>query len=135
SKAICLDTVQYLSIYMEERTIKLEEIEVKARVYTDTLAIDTEQMNLSKSSTLRDILDRTDGMIVSKDGGISYQGKQINKVLINGKEVFINQNKVALDNLNYEIMENVQVINNYKDKFTLDFNNIKDPVININTKP
>lgn len=135
SKPVRLDTVQQLSIYMEKSSIRLEEIEVKARVYTDTLAINTEQMNLSKNSTLRDILDRTDGMIVSKDGGISYQGKQINKVLINGKEVFINQNKVALDNLNYEIMENVQVINNYKDKFTLDFNNIKDPVININTKP
>jgi len=134
-KAVSLDTVRHLSIQMEASTIQLEEIKVKVRAYTDTLAIDTEQMNLSKNSTLRDILNKTDGLIVSEEGGISYQGKQINKILINGKEVFINQNKVALDNLKHEIMEKVQVINNHKDKFTLDFNNIKDPVINIDTKP
>lgn len=28
----------------------------------------------------------------------------------------------------------MQIINNYKDKFTIDFNRIRDPVINIGTK-
>jgi len=135
SKTVRLDTVRHLAIVMEESTVRLEEIKVKVRAYTDTLAIDTEQMNLSNSSTLRDILNKTEGVIVSEDGGISFQGKQINKVLINGKEVFVNQNKIALDNLNHGIMEKVQIINNHKDRFTLDLNNIRDPVINIDTKP
>lgn len=125
---------QPFTVAMEESITNLEEVVVKARKITDTLNIDTEGMNLSKESTLRDMLDKTDGVILGEEGGISYQGKQINKVLINGKEVFVNQNKVALDNLNYEIMENVQIIDNYKDKFTLDFKRIRDPVINIETK-
>lgn len=125
---------QPLNIYLEESITQLEEVVVKTRKVTDTLKIGTDSMNLSKESTLREILNKTDGVIIGEEGGISYQGKQINKVLINGKEVFVNQNKVALDNLNYEIMDNVQIINNYKDKFTLDYKRIRDPVINIETK-
>lgn len=131
---LLLDTMKHLVIYLDTSVKLLEEVVVKARSATDTLNIGIDSMNLTKDATLRDILNKTDGVLVSKEGGISYQGKQINQVLINNKEVFVNQNKVALDNLNYEIMKNVQIINNYKDKFTIDFNRIRDPVININTK-
>ena len=129
-----LEVIKNIHITLEENITELEQVIIKAKRITDTLNIDINNMNLGKESTLRDMLNKTDGIIVSKDGGISYQGKQIKKVFVNGKEVFVNQNKVALDNLNYEIMENVQIINNHKDKFTIDFNRIRDPVINIETK-
>jgi hypothetical protein len=132
--ALRLDTIQPIIMYLETSTTLLKEIVVKGKSFTDTLNLGIDSMNLSKDATLREILNKTDGMVVSKEGGISFQGKQINKVLINGKEVFVGQNKVALDNLNYEIMDNVQVITNYRDKFTIDFNRIQDPVINIKTK-
>lgn len=125
---------QSLRILLEESIMQIGEVVVKARKIKDTVNIDTDGMNLSKESTLRDMLNKTDGIIIGEEGGISYQGKQINKILVNGKEVFVNQNTIALDNLNYEIMENVQIIDNYKDKFTLDFKRIRDPVINIETK-
>ncbi len=128
------DTIQALNIYLDTSAKLLEEIIVKTKSITDTLNIGIDSMSLTKDATLRDILNKTEGVLVSKEGGISFQGKQINKVLINNKEVFLNQNKIALDNLNYEIMDNVQIITNYKDKFTLDFNRIQDPVINIKTK-
>jgi hypothetical protein len=132
---IKMDTVQSLEIYMEISVTPLDEVVVKTRRSTDTVNLDIHSMNLTADKTLRNMLNKTDGIIISDDGGISYQGKQINKVLINDKEVFVNQNKVALDNLNYEIMEDVQIINNYKDRFTIDFSRIRDPVINIKTKP
>lgn len=135
SVPIQLDTARSLEIYMKTSVTSLKEVVVEARRTTDTLNLDIHNMNLTNDKTLRDMLNKTDGIIVSEEGGISYQGKQINKVFINGKEVFVNQNRVALDNLNYEIMEDVQIINNHKDKFTIDFNRIRDPVINIKTKP
>ncbi len=121
-------------IFLEESVTGLNEVVLKARKHTDTVSVDIHDMNLNKDSKLREMLEKTDGVIIGEEGGITFQGKQINKILINGKEVFINQNTIALDNLNYEIMENVQIINNYKDKFTIDFNRIKEPVINIDTK-
>lgn len=125
---------QPLEIRLKESVTQLKEVVIEAQRATDTLNIGFYDMNLSKGSTLREILNKTDGILIGEESGISFQGKPINKILINGKEVFVNQNKIALDNLNYEIMEDVQIINNYKDKFTIDFNRIRDPVINIETK-
>ncbi|UGU16865.1 carboxypeptidase-like regulatory domain-containing protein [Sinomicrobium kalidii] len=122
------------TIYLEEKVTQLEEVVVKAKTNEDVLDLEIATMNLSKEKTLRDVLDKTEGVIIGEEGAISYQGKQINKILINRKEVFINQNKVALDNLDYEIMDKVQIIDNYKDKFSIDFDRIRDPVINIDTK-
>ncbi len=123
-----------LRYILEYDSKTLETVVIKASPVVDTLRIKTDKMNLTENSTLRDILNKTEGFMVSKEGAISYQGVPINKVLINKKEVFINQNKIALDNLNFEIMENVQLINNYKDKFKIDFDNFNSSVINVNTK-
>lgn len=131
---VSLDTLKTLNILMDIDVVTLQEVIVKRENTGDTLNLKTDRMNLTNESTLRDILNKTDGVVVSKDGAIIYNGKQITKVLINKKEVFINQNKIALDNLNYEIMDNVQIINNYKDKFIIDFNSMTVPVINIKTK-
>lgn len=121
-------------LFLEPSEIDLEEIVITVKAYQDVLNLNMEEMNLSKTASLRDILNKTDGVIVSKDGGISFQGKPINKILINGKEVFLNQNKIALDNLNYEIMDTLQIINNFKDRFSLDYSGQKESVINIKTK-
>lgn len=113
---------------------QLHAVVIKTNAIRDTMRIATENYVLNERSTLRDILDQTDGFVVSDDGSISFQGKQINKVLINEKEVFVGQNKVALDNLEHEVMEDVQLINNYKDKFKVDFDNFTEMVLNVNTK-
>lgn len=125
---------KFIEVILETDITQLNEVVIEAQEKKDTLNLDIHDMNLNKDKTLRDMLNKTDGVIVGENGGISYRGKQIKKVLINGKEVFINQNKIALDNLNYEIMQEVQVINNYKDKFAIDFNKVFNPVINIETK-
>lgn len=113
---------------------QLDAVVIKTNAIRDTMRIATENYVLNERSTLRDILDQTDGFVVSDDGSISFQGKQINKVLINEKEVFVGQNKVALDNLEHEVMEDVQLINNYRDKFRIDFDNFTEMVLNVNTK-
>ncbi len=128
-----VETSKALTIALE-KNIDLKEVVIVARAAGDVLNLDLEDMNLSKNATLRDILNKTDGVLVSKDGAITFLGKQINKILINRKEVFVNQNKVALDNLNYELMDTLQIVSNYKDRFTLDLNKQDETVINIKTK-
>lgn len=113
---------------------QLEAVVIKTNVIKDTMRIATENFVLNESSTLRDILDQSDGFVISEEGSISFKGKQINKILINEKEVFVGQNKVALDNLEHAVMKEVQLINNYKDKFKVDFDNFTEMVLNINTK-
>lgn len=122
------------NISLEESSINLKEVVLKSRKIKDTMKIKTDSLNLTERSTLRDILSKTDGFNVSNEGGISFRGKQINKVLINKKEVFVNQNKIALDNLDYQIMNNLELINNYKDKFDVSFDSNVESVLNVNTK-
>ncbi len=119
---------------LEEATTSIKEIVVKSKKIKDTMKIKTDSLNLNERSTLRDILNKTEGFNVSNEGGISYRGKQINKVLINKKEVFVNQNKIALDNLDYQIMNNLELINNHKDKFNMTFDSNVESVLNVNTK-
>jgi hypothetical protein len=132
--SINCDTLAFITIRLRNTAKALQEVIVKSESLRDTVDVKPDSSTLTGNSTLRDILNKTEGVIISNDGAISFNGKQINKVLINGKEVFINQNKIALDNLNYELMEKVQIINNYTDRFNIDFNSIKNPVINIKTK-
>lgn len=123
-----------VNVIMEQDVTDLKEVVLVTRKIKDTIDIDIENMNLTKDDNLQEILEKTSGVILGDDGNISYQGKQINKVMVNGKEVFINQNKIALENLNFEIMENVQIIDNYKDKFSLGFERMRNPILNIDTK-
>ena len=133
-RSIILTKSQQLEFILEEDATELKEVIVIADVLKDTMNIKTQDLNLIPTSSLRDILNKTEGFMVSKEGSITYQGVPITKVLINKKEVFINQNKIALDNLNYEMMDKLQLINNYKDNFKVDFDNFATSVININTK-
>lgn len=128
SKAVTYNRTLY------EEPLLLDEIVIENRKLRDTMAILTDSLKLTERSTLRSILEKTEGFTVSEDGGITFRGKAITKILVNEKEVFVNQNKIALDNLEYGIMEEVELINNYKDKFNVDFDNFSSSVLNINTK-
>ncbi|WP_395075233.1 carboxypeptidase-like regulatory domain-containing protein [Flavobacterium sp.] len=126
--------ISNIKIELDEERFELKEVTIQAKVYKDTVNLKTENMNLTQNSTLRDILNKNNGFDVSKNGAIIVDGKPITKILINKKEVFVNQNSIALDNVTYDMIKNVQLINNYKDKFNIDFDNRKTSVINIETK-
>ena len=119
---------------LEKNNIGLQEVVIKREKLKDTLKIKTDKMNLNERSTLREILTKTEGFNISDDGKINFRGLPINKVLINKKEVFVNQNKIALDNLDYGMMEDLELINNYKDKFDITTNPNGQSVINVKAK-
>lgn len=127
-------TVIDLEIKLYQKTFEIKPIVISSKKIKDTLKIKTDSLNLTERSTLRNILEKTEGFVVSNEGGITFRGKKINKILINKKEVFINQNKIGLDNLEFGMMNDLQLINNYTDKFNLDFDNFTSSVLNVNTK-
>lgn len=124
------DAPLVVNLWNKEKVIK--EIVITKKNAQDTIQLKTE--NLTENSTLRDILNKNNGIEVSKNGAIMVDGKPVNKILVNKKEVFINQNPLALDNITNDIVKNVSIINNYRDKFDVDFHERKTTVINIDTK-
>lgn len=100
----------------------------------DTVVFELEKLNLDDDDKLRDILERIPSFNVSNDGAIVYDGKSIEKILVNDNLNFVGQNKIALDNIETRTIEDISVIKNYSNDFELDFDDIEETVINIKTK-
>ena len=64
---------------------------------------------------LEDLLKKMPGVEVDSEGKITVNGKEIKKVLINGKEFFSDDPKVASKNLPSKMIDKVQVLDKLSD--------------------
>ncbi|GAA0884117.1 hypothetical protein GCM10009120_27150 [Sphingobacterium siyangense subsp. cladoniae] len=113
-----------VNIVLAKDEIKINEVLVNANkglanIKEDTTKYNLTSLNLVENDNLAHILERIPGFKVANGSKIIHNGQEINKILVNGKEVFNYQNKVALDNVEYSMLENISVVNNYKDPFRL----------------
>ncbi|MDH7446093.1 carboxypeptidase-like regulatory domain-containing protein [Aquimarina sp. 2201CG14-23] len=124
-----------LDFILKEDTNTLNEVIIlSANKENDTVKLDLKKLNLFDDSSLKDILKKIPNFRLSDDGTIIYKGKSINKILVNEKESFVNQNSIALESIENKIIDGISIVNNYKDDFSLDFDEIEETVLNINTK-
>ncbi len=120
---------------LEENSTILEEIVfVGKRIEQDTVRFDLEKLNLYEDDNLKDILKKIPDFRLNDNGTIIYKGKNIDKILVNNKPSFENQNSIALENVENKIVEEISIIKNYNDDFSLDFDENQESVLNINTK-
>jgi hypothetical protein len=70
-------------------------------------------------SDVEAILKRLPGIEVDMDGNIIVQGKKVRKVLVNGKEFFGGDVLLAIRNLPADVVEKLQIIDDYGDKARL----------------
>lgn len=86
------------------RTIALGEATVtatKIKFYNkgDTLVYNADAFNLAEGSMLDALVEQLPGVELKRDGRILVNGKQVESVLLNGKDFFKGDNTVLLDNL------------------------------------
>lgn len=113
----------------------LDEVVIKPEdKQQDTVSVNLRDLNITEESKLNEILKKSPGFQISDGGIIMYKGKNIEKIKINGKEAFVNQNDLALQNIENRMIESINVINVHKDKFALDFDDTNEAVLNIDTK-
>ncbi|PWJ38017.1 carboxypeptidase-like regulatory domain-containing protein [Sediminitomix flava] len=123
-----------LTIVLEEKAFELKEVVIRNNIEEDTTILNIADLHLNENDNLGEILDKIPNFSVDKEGSIIYKGKDIKKVLINGKPSFDNQNKIALNSIKNNIIENISVVNNYDDNFSLNFNESKETILNVDTK-
>jgi hypothetical protein len=82
---------------------------------------------------LKKLLKRNPNFNIGKDGTILYKGKNIDKILVNGKETFENQNSIALDNIKANMLSGLQIVNDYRDPFNMSENEF-ETVLNLKSK-
>ncbi|GGK76185.1 outer membrane beta-barrel protein [Rufibacter glacialis] len=80
-------------------------------VRKDTLEFNANSFKTLPTALLEDLLKKLPGVTVDGSGNIAVNGKAVNKILVDGKEFFGNDPKVASRNLPADMIDKVQVVN------------------------
>ena len=104
---------------LEEKIDSLEEVVIvtdkKIKIEQDTTTIKVASFGNKTEQTIEDILRKLPGIEVSKDGTIKAHGKTIDKLLIEGDDIFDKNYKLLSKNLDAKILDAVQIIDNFED--------------------
>ena len=121
-----------LNCLLEEDVQFLDAIVVKPQnIEQDTINIKMDILKLSDHDNLSMLLSRSANFMVDNDGNITYKGKPIHRILVDGDEFFYHQNTIALEKVESRMIEGIQVINNYSDRFSASGGQSKETVLNL----
>jgi len=122
-------------ILLEEATVvaKAPEIVVKG----DTVEYNADSYRVQESAVLEDLIKKIPGAEIDADGKIKVNGKDISKILVDGKEFFSDDPKTASKNLPAKIVEKLQVLDKKSDMAQLTGfdDGEEETVINLVVKP
>ncbi|HET9744106.1 MAG TPA: TonB-dependent receptor [Chitinophagaceae bacterium] len=112
--------LDFADIELSDKNKVLEEVVVQAEAPPVTLIGDTVQYNAGSFKTkpnavVEDLLKKMPGLQVEKDGTVKAQGQEVKKVLVDGKEFFGNDPKIATKNLPADAVDKVQVYDRQSD--------------------
>ncbi|KAA5536470.1 outer membrane beta-barrel protein [Taibaiella lutea] len=109
---------------------------VPVRVIGDTLEYNAGSYKVKPDAVVEDLLRKLPGMQVDENGNIKAMGKDVKKVLVDGKEFFGDDPKVATKNLPADAIEKVQTYEKKSDEslFTGIDDGERDQTINLQLK-
>ena len=87
----------------------------KVQVKGDSLVFNADAYRLPPGSALEELIKRLPGATIEEDGTVKINGKAVSKILVDGKEYFINDKNVALKNLPTNIIDNVKAYDRKSD--------------------
>ncbi len=85
-------------------------------INNDTLEFNTENFKTQPNAVAEDLLKKLPGVTVDNDGTVRVNGQRINRVLVNGKEFFTGDPKMATRNLDADAIDKVQVFDKKSDR-------------------
>ena len=81
----------------------------------DTLEYNAAAFNVRANANVEELLRRLPGVDVERDGTIRAQGEEVEQVLVDGKEFFGNDPRIATQNLPADAVDKVQVYDKKSD--------------------
>lgn len=136
------DPVNVGKLELSDGAIQLGEAVVIGKaaevvVRNDTVEYNADSYKVAEGSVLEDLLKKMPGVEIDSDGKITVNGKEVKKVMVDGKEFFSDDPKVASKNLPSKMIEKVQVLDKKSDMAMMtgfDDGN-EETVINLTVKP
>ncbi len=114
------EALQLGNLLLKDKTV-LETVTLHAQrppveVNGDTLEFNTESFKTKPNAVVEDMLKKMPGIEVDKDGTVTVNGKRINRVLVDGKDFFNGDPKMATRNLPADAIDKVQVFDKQSDQ-------------------
>jgi hypothetical protein len=129
-------------IELSDSAVELGEAVVMGKapeviVRNDTIEYNADSYKVTEGSVLEDLLKKMPGVEVSSEGTITVNGKQIKKIMVDGKEFFSDDPNVASKNLPADMIEKLQVVDRKSDmtRMTGFDDGEEETIINLTIKP
>lgn len=104
---------------LEENSEKLAEVELTYTppivVKKDTIRYRTDAFTTGEERKLRDILKKLPAVEVDRAGNVTVQGKKVTKVLVENKQFFTGDSKLAVNNIPADAVDKIEVLDNYNE--------------------
>lgn len=106
--------LDYGNLIMYEAGYLLEGVEITAdriavQMRGDTMLYNAEAFAVGKNAVVEDLIRRLPGMSVDVSGGITFRGRPINEVMINGKPFFAGNSTLLTQNLDAEAISTIEM--------------------------
>lgn len=95
--------------------VKVVAVKTPVKVMEDTVEYNADSYHTQPNAVVEDLLKRLPGVEVDSDGKITANGKEIKKILIEGKEFFSDDPQIASKNLPVDMIEKLQVVDRKSD--------------------
>ena len=122
-------------ILLKEAVVVGKAIEITVK--KDTIEYNAASYKTEENAVIEDLLKKLPGVEVDNEGKITVGGKEITKILVDGKDFFTDDPKVASKNLPVNMIEKLQVLDQLSDasKLTGFDDGNEETVINLTIKP
>lgn len=105
------------TVWLKEEATDIREVVVKSgriRQRSDTLSYSVAGFRQKQDRSIADVIGRMPGMSVSENGTISYQGKAINKLYVEGMDLMGGKYAMTTENLPAIKVKNVEVYRHHQ---------------------
>ncbi len=113
------DTDLTKNVTLLEENSLLSEVDVTYKmpvsVRGDTIVYDTDSFTTGTEKKLKDVLVALPGVEINDDGQIEVEGKKVQKVMVEGKDFFDGDSKIATENIPADAIDKVEVLRNYNE--------------------
>lgn len=104
-------------ILQEDNSLDAIELtfEMPVAIRGDTLIYNADSFKNGTERKLEDVLAKLPGVEINEDGQIEVEGKVVNKLMVNGKDFFDGDTKLATKNIPSNAVDKIEVLRNYSE--------------------